>query len=97
MLPSKERLNPSLSFTTSNECPVSPFHTQPIRPVPTQFFHSLKTVPGAKCRPNRGRRIREEDRDEAAGKAGGISLPNVSSLLSMRLKTVTYLIPKIHR
>lgn len=35
-------------------------------------------MPGVKCRPNRGRRIREEDRDEAAGKAGGISLnPNI--------------------
>lgn len=74
MLPSKERLNPSLSFTKSNECPFSPFHTQPLRPVPTHFL-SLKTVPGVKCRPNHGRRIREEDRDEAAGQAGGISLP----------------------
>ena len=32
-------------------------------------------MPGVKFRPNRVRRIREEDRDEAAGKAGGISLP----------------------
>jgi hypothetical protein len=38
-------------------------------------------VPGVKCRPNRGRRIREEDRDEAAGKAGGILLSRIRSLI----------------
>jgi hypothetical protein len=73
MLPSKERLNPSLLSTKSNECPVSPLHAITSRPY--SFLLSLKTVPGVECRPNHVRRVREEDRDEATDKAGGKSLP----------------------
>ena len=54
-------------------------------------------MPGVKCRPNRVRRTHEIDRDEAAGKAGGVSLPKSQFPVIDAAKMATYLNPNIHR